>query len=87
MNVPKLKTLDHKAPMTHDEYVSCVTNWWSNVHTDQVYSLTDSVREAISGGVHPKMITKGSSGSYFVRAKVDGRLQVVGQVQMVVNAY
>ncbi|KAF8492299.1 phosphatidylinositol 3 and 4-kinase-domain-containing protein [Gautieria morchelliformis] len=57
-----LKTLDHKAPMSHDEYAS----------------LTESVRESISAGVHPKMITKGSSGSYFVRAKVDGRLQTVG---------
>ncbi|KAF8577744.1 hypothetical protein K439DRAFT_1639431 [Ramaria rubella] len=57
-----LKTLDHNAPMTHEDYVA----------------MTESVRGAISEGVHPKMITKGSSGSYFARAKVDGRLQTVG---------
>lgn len=42
-----------------------------------VNSLTQSVRNAISAGIHPKMIAKGSSGSYFARAKVDGRVQTV----------
>lgn len=55
------KTLDHKPPMTQDEYDA----------------LTQSVKRAISEGIHPKMITKGSSGSYFARAKVDGRIQTV----------
>ena len=36
-----------------------------------------SVKRAISEGIHPKMITKGSSGSYFARAKVDGRVKTV----------
>lgn len=40
--------------------------------------MTESVRDAIDQGIHPKMISKGSSGSYFVRAKVDGRNQIVG---------
>ena len=51
-------------------------------------SLTDgtryveAVREAIAEGIHPKMITKGSSGSYFARAKVDGRVQTVAYVPL-----
>lgn len=53
------KTLDHNPPM-------------SQVAFD---SLTQSVRNAISAGIHPKMIAKGSSGSYFVRAKLDGKVQ------------
>jgi hypothetical protein len=56
-----VKTLDHKPPM-------------SQVTFD---NLTQSVRNAISAGIHPKMIVKGSSGSYFARAKVDGRVQTV----------
>ena len=40
-------------------------------------SVVLSVRRAISEGIHPKMISKGSSGSYFSRAKVDGRVQTV----------
>ena len=49
-------------------------------------SLTDgtryveAVREAIAEGIPPKMITKGSSGSYFARAKVEGRVQTVAYV-------
>ena len=39
-----------------------------------------AVRDAIAEGIHPKMITKGSSGSYFARAKVDGRVQTVAYV-------
>ncbi|KAI6026296.1 phosphatidylinositol 3 and 4-kinase-domain-containing protein [Pisolithus microcarpus] len=41
----------------------------------RVIILTQSVRNAISAGIHPKMIAKGSSGSYFARAKVDGKVQ------------
>ncbi|KAF9268865.1 hypothetical protein L218DRAFT_918023 [Marasmius fiardii PR-910] len=48
-----VKTLDHKAPMTQAEFDS----------------LIRSVKTAIIEGIHPKMITKGSSGSYFARAK------------------
>ncbi|OAX42520.1 hypothetical protein K503DRAFT_766700 [Rhizopogon vinicolor AM-OR11-026] len=55
------KTLDHKPPMTQAAFDN----------------LAQSVRNAISAGIHPKMITKGSSGSYFARAKVDGRIQTV----------
>ena len=36
-----------------------------------------AVQEAIGEGIHPKMISKGSSGSYFARAKRDGRVQTV----------
>ncbi|KAH8119500.1 phosphatidylinositol 3 and 4-kinase-domain-containing protein [Phellopilus nigrolimitatus] len=58
---PVVKTLDHGPPMTQADY-------------DE---LASSVRNAIAEGIHPKMITKGSSGSYFARAKVDGRVQTV----------
>lgn len=40
-------------------------------------SVVHSVKDAINEGIHPKMITKGSSGSYFARAKVEGRVQTV----------
>lgn len=40
-------------------------------------SLVESVKSAIVEGIHPKMITKGSSGSYFARAKAGGRVQTV----------
>ncbi|KIJ67706.1 hypothetical protein HYDPIDRAFT_173507 [Hydnomerulius pinastri MD-312] len=56
-----VKTLDHKPAMTQATFDN----------------ITQSVRNAISAGIHPKMITKGSSGSYFARAKVDGRVQTV----------
>lgn len=56
-----VKTLDHKHPMTQEEYDS----------------LVQSVKRAISEGIHPKMIAKGSSGSYFARAKVDGRVKTM----------
>lgn len=42
--------------------------------------LVQSVKDAISEGIHPKMITKGSSGSYFARAKIDTRVQTVAYV-------
>ncbi|KAJ7262182.1 phosphatidylinositol 3 and 4-kinase-domain-containing protein [Mycena haematopus] len=48
-----VKTLDHKPPMTQAEFDA----------------LALSVRNAIEDGIQPKMITKGSSGSYFARAK------------------
>ncbi|KAH9931138.1 phosphatidylinositol 3 and 4-kinase-domain-containing protein [Epithele typhae] len=56
-----VKTLDHKPPMTAADF--------------EVY--VQAVRDAIAEGIHPKMITKGSSGSYFARAKLDGRIQTV----------
>lgn len=56
-----IKTLDHKPPMTQADFEAIV----------------QAVKRAISEGIHPKMITKGSSGSYFARAKVDGRVQTV----------
>ncbi|KII92400.1 hypothetical protein PLICRDRAFT_172497 [Plicaturopsis crispa FD-325 SS-3] len=55
------KTLDHKPPMTKADFAV----------------LSQAVRRAILDGIHPKMITKGSSGSYFARAKIDGRVQTV----------
>ncbi|KAG6880346.1 hypothetical protein C0992_011097 [Termitomyces sp. T32_za158] len=60
-HAPTGQTLDHNLPMTQATYDAMV----------------QSVKTAISEGIHPKMITKGSSGSYFVRAKVDGRVQIV----------
>ncbi|KAF4620550.1 hypothetical protein D9613_000667 [Agrocybe pediades] len=56
-----MKTLDHKPPMTQADFDA----------------LVRSVKDAINEGIHPKMITKGSSGSYFARAKIDGRVQTV----------
>ncbi|KAK0485950.1 phosphatidylinositol 3 and 4-kinase-domain-containing protein [Armillaria novae-zelandiae] len=57
-----VKTLDHKPPMTAAEFEA----------------LVKSVKSAVSEGIHPKMITKGSSGSYFARAKTEnGRVHTV----------
>ncbi|KAJ6593892.1 phosphatidylinositol 3 and 4-kinase-domain-containing protein [Mycena capillaripes] len=57
-----VKTLDHKPPMTQAEFDS----------------LAQGVRDAIEDGIQPKMITKGSSGSYFARAKNEtGRVHTV----------
>lgn len=56
-----VKTLDHGPPMSQSDYDRLVM----------------SVQKAISEGIHPKMITKGSSGSYFARAKIEGRVQTV----------
>ncbi|EJD03291.1 uncharacterized protein FOMMEDRAFT_156678 [Fomitiporia mediterranea MF3/22] len=56
-----VKTLDHNPPMSQADFDKIVM----------------SVQKAISEGIHPKMISKGSSGSYFARAKVDGRIQTV----------
>ncbi|TFK54327.1 hypothetical protein OE88DRAFT_1732997 [Heliocybe sulcata] len=61
MALGPVKTLDHKQPMSQADFEI----------------LVQSVRRAISEGIHPKMITKGSSGSYFARAKVEGRVQTV----------
>jgi hypothetical protein len=48
----------------------------------QYVSLVSSIKSAINEGIHPKMISKGSSGSYFARAKVDGRIQTVAYVSI-----
>ncbi|KAJ7594149.1 phosphatidylinositol 3 and 4-kinase-domain-containing protein [Mycena floridula] len=56
-----VKTLDHKHPMTKAEF-------------DEV---SESIRACIREGIHPKLITKGSSGSYFARAKLEGRVTTV----------
>ncbi|THH27845.1 hypothetical protein EUX98_g6339 [Antrodiella citrinella] len=56
-----IKTLDHNPPLTRDDYAT----------------LVRQVQEAIGEGIHPKMISKGSSGSYFARAKREGRVQTV----------
>lgn len=45
-------------------------------------SLVQSVKNAISDGIHPKIISKGSSGSYFARAKISG-----GRVQTIALVY
>ncbi|KAK7057197.1 phosphatidylinositol 3 and 4-kinase-domain-containing protein [Favolaschia claudopus] len=57
-----VKTLDHNPPMTQAEFDA----------------LAQGVRSAIEDGIQPKMITKGSSGSYFARAKNEmGRVHTV----------
>ncbi|KAG6378055.1 hypothetical protein JVT61DRAFT_13737 [Boletus reticuloceps] len=56
-----VKTLDHDAPVTQAAFDN----------------ITQSVRNAVTAGIHPKIIAKGSSGSYFARAKMDGRVQTV----------
>lgn len=56
------KTLDDEPPKSQHDFDN----------------LANSVKLAILDGTHPKMIAKGSSGSYFARAKKDGRTQVVG---------
>ncbi|KAG8907962.1 phosphatidyl inositol kinase [Tulasnella sp. 403] len=57
-----VRTLDDGPPMTDRDFDA----------------ITNSVRVAILDGVHPKIIAKGSSGSYFARGKRDERVQVVG---------
>jgi phosphatidylinositol 4-kinase type 2 len=49
---------------------------WCEALTKKI-SLVRSVRNAMSAGIQPKMIAKGSSGSYFARAKIEGRVQTV----------
>ncbi|KAG8946902.1 phosphatidyl inositol kinase [Tulasnella sp. 424] len=56
------KTLDDEPPKSQHDFDN----------------LANSVKLAILDGIHPKMIAKGSSGSYFARAKKDGKTQVVG---------
>ncbi|KZV73350.1 hypothetical protein PENSPDRAFT_750288 [Peniophora sp. CONT] len=56
-----VKTLDHGPPMSKEQYDGTV----------------NAIKSAILEGLHPKMITKGSSGSYFARAKLDGKVQTV----------
>ena len=52
--------------------------------TDEL-RLAQAVKDAIADGLHPKMISKGSSGSYFARAKVEGKVQTVAYVIPVVS--
>jgi hypothetical protein len=42
--------------------------------------MVDNVKDAILDGIHPKMIAKGSSGSYFARANDGDRTKTVGCV-------
>ncbi|GJN90949.1 hypothetical protein Rhopal_003963-T1 [Rhodotorula paludigena] len=46
-----VETLDHQEVMSHDQFEA----------------LVDDVRRAITVGVHPRLNSKGSSGSYFAR--------------------
>ncbi|CCA67572.1 related to LSB6-LAs17 Binding protein [Serendipita indica DSM 11827] len=57
-----LKTLDHGPPMSKETFDKMI----------------DAVKESILDGVHPKLIAKGSSGSYFVRVKDGDRHKTVG---------
>ncbi|KAL1748661.1 phosphatidylinositol 3 and 4-kinase-domain-containing protein [Schizophyllum fasciatum] len=57
-----VKTLDHEPPMTRAQFDAMV----------------QAIKDAIAEGIHPKMIAKGSSGSYFARAKDEtGRVRTV----------
>ncbi|KAF5393341.1 hypothetical protein D9757_000569 [Collybiopsis confluens] len=57
-----VKTLDHKPSMTQAQFDA----------------IAQSIKSAISEGIHPKLISKGSSGSYFARAKDEqGRIRTV----------
>ncbi|KAH7339768.1 phosphatidylinositol 3 and 4-kinase-domain-containing protein [Rhizoctonia solani] len=61
---PPMKTLDHQPPITHEEFERIV----------------QSIRAAIFDGIHPKMISKGSSGSYYARVRdpETGHIKTVG---------
>ena len=64
-DITQVKTLDHKPPMTEM----------------LLHSLVNSLKLAVAEGIHPKMITKGASGSYFARAKGEnGRVTTVACV-------
>lgn len=66
--------------MTQEEFEACVVllSMVATKPTVIEYSLAQSVKTAILEGIHPKMISKGSSGSYFARAKgTGGRVQTV----------
>ncbi|KAG9015617.1 phosphatidyl inositol kinase [Tulasnella sp. 427] len=58
------KTLDDEPPKSQQDFDN----------------LANSVKLAILDGTHPKLIVKGSSGSYFARAKKEGKTQVVGYI-------
>jgi hypothetical protein len=67
--------------MSQAEFDACVLRIFLLFYREpNIFRLVRSVRSAILEGVHPKMITKGSSGSYFAREKVEGRVQTVGCV-------
>ncbi|QRW21626.1 phosphatidylinositol 3- and 4-kinase [Rhizoctonia solani] len=61
---PPTKTLDHQPPITHEEFER----------------IAQSVRAAIFEGIHPKMISKGSSGSYYARVRDPdtGQIKTIG---------
>ncbi|QRW08026.1 phosphatidylinositol 3- and 4-kinase [Ceratobasidium sp. AG-Ba] len=60
---PPQRTLDHQPPITHEEFELIV----------------QSIRAAIFEGIHPKMISKGSSGSYYARVRdSNGQIKTVG---------
>lgn len=60
-----------------DAYVLLFSPILATPDAARTISVIASVKSAIDEGIHPKMISKGSSGSYFARAKVDGRVQTV----------
>ncbi|GAA5948024.1 hypothetical protein JCM3765_007076 [Sporobolomyces pararoseus] len=51
----RLETLDHKPPLSHEAFLG----------------LISEARSAILQGIHPRLNSKGSSGSYFVRDPSD----------------
>jgi len=65
--------------MTHEEYERFGLYACIRVGVCLTFCrMTESVRGTIAQGIHPKMISKGSSGSYFARAKTEGRIQTIG---------
>ncbi|KAG8835311.1 phosphatidyl inositol kinase [Serendipita sp. 399] len=65
-----LKTLDHEEPMTKETFDKY---GYANVSL-----MVNGVKESILDGIQPKMIAKGSSGSYFARSKDGDKIKTVG---------
>jgi len=83
----QIKTLEHKPPMTQEDFEVWVVllilgKFLSMTDCLRSSSLVQSVKNAISDGIHPKIISKGSSGSYFARTKISG-----GRVQTIALVY
>lgn len=83
--MPRLIMLSGQDPRRQASYDASGFRYVSRFLTVRVLQLTrirliQAVRSAIAEGIHPKMITKGSSGSYFARANTEGRVHTVACV-------
>ena len=61
-------TVAHTLPQDHGARTKAMS-------TEQFDKVIDSVRDAIQAGIQPRLVTKGSSGSYFA---IDRQQRVVG---------